>query len=116
MLRITVENGSLTKRLKLEGKLAHEWVSEAEKAWSDLAASNARKTIVVDLFDVAFVDHLGWQLLAQMHHAGAKLMGSGPMISSLIEEIEDAEAALKETSEWPVAKKTGEEPEPWSGS
>lgn len=116
MLRITVENGPLTKRLKLEGKLAHEWVSEAEKAWSGLTASNGKKTIVVDLFDVAFVDHLGWQLLAKMHHAGAKLMGSGPMISSLIEEIEDAEAALKETAEWTLVKKGREESEPWNGS
>jgi anti-anti-sigma regulatory factor len=96
MLRINIENGPLATRMKLEGKLAHEWVAEAEKAWSLLRASNEKKTVVVELFDVSFVDDAGWQLLAQMHHAGAKLVGAGPMMSALIEEIEEAEVAQAE--------------------
>jgi anti-anti-sigma regulatory factor len=96
MLRISVQNGPLTKRLKLEGKLAHEWVGEAEREWAALTAANGEKTVVVDLFDVSFVDDSGWKLLAQMHHAGAKLAGSGPMMSALIEEIEGKEEALAE--------------------
>jgi len=96
MLRISVQNGPLTTRFKLEGKLAHEWVSEAEKEWSALEASNEKKRLIVDLFDVAFVDDLGSALLTKMHHAGAKLVGSGPMISAVIEDIEDAEAAQAE--------------------
>jgi anti-anti-sigma regulatory factor len=91
MLRISVQNGPLTTRFKLEGKLAHEWVSEAAKAWSALTAINGQKKVIVDLFDVEFVDDLGTQLLAQMNHAGAELVGSGPMISALIEEIEGNE-------------------------
>ena len=110
MLKISVENGPLTTRFKLEGKLAHEWVSEAEKAWSTLTALNGNKKIIVDLFDVAFVDELGWQLLKQMHHAGAKLMGSGPLISGLIEDIEDAEAAeIEEALADASEHKSGEE-------
>jgi anti-anti-sigma regulatory factor len=96
MLRINIENGLLATRMKLEGKLAHEWVAEAENVWTRLRASNGTKTVVVDLFDVTFVDDAGWQLLAQLHHAGAKLVGAGPMMSALIEEIEEAEAAQAE--------------------
>ena len=88
MLRISVQNGPLTTRLKLEGKLAHEWVGEAQKAWTELAAWHGNRKIIVDLFDASFVDDAGWQLLAEMHHAGARLLGSGPLISALIEEIE----------------------------
>ena len=91
MLRISVQNGPLTTRFKLEGKLAHEWVTEAEKAWSALANINGQKKVIVDLFDVEFVDDMGKQLLAQMNHTGAELVGSGPMISALIEEIEGDE-------------------------
>jgi anti-anti-sigma regulatory factor len=87
MLRISVENGPLTTRFKLEGKLAHEWVSEAEKAWVDLRARHGKKKVIIDLFDVSFVDDLGHQLLGEMQSAGAQLIGSGPMISALIEEI-----------------------------
>lgn len=87
MLRISVLNDPQATRFKLEGKLAHEWVCEAEKAWAALSTMKGRKRVTVDLFDVSFVDDSGRQLLAAMHGAGAQLMGGGPMISALIEEI-----------------------------
>jgi len=95
MLRISVQNGPLTTRFKLEGKLAHEWVAEAEKAWVALTKIDGQKKVIVDLFDVEFVDDMGMQLLAQMNHAGAELVGSGPMISAVIEEIEGDELLLE---------------------
>lgn len=106
MLRISVMNGAHTTRFKVEGKLAHEWVFEAEKAWAALSAlhegamngvdvhgrhTGKGKRVVVDLLDVSFVDGDGRKLLAEMHHAGAQLLGSGPMISALIEEIQRPE-------------------------
>jgi anti-anti-sigma regulatory factor len=96
MLRISVLNERDATRFKLEGKLAHEWVDEAEKAWAALTALNGKRKLIVDLFGVSFVDDFGWQLLAQMRHAGAELQGSGPLISALIEEIEDASAGWPE--------------------
>jgi anti-anti-sigma regulatory factor len=95
MLRISVVNDPTTTRLKLEGKLAHEWVREAEKAWAAIGKMNGRIEIVVDLMDVSFVDDSGHQLLAAMRHAGSELVGSGPMMSALIEEIEEGETALE---------------------
>lgn len=96
MLRISVQNGALTTRFKLEGKLAHEWVQEARTAWASLPALHGKKQVIVDLFDVSFVDDIGCALLVEMRHAGAKLIGSGPLISALIEEIDDAETAQEE--------------------
>ena len=95
MLRVSVLNDPKSTRFKLEGKLAYEWVCEAEKVWAGLRAMNRKKKVIVDLFDVSFVDGAGWQLLSEMHRAGAKLLGSGPLISALIEEIE-IEAATTE--------------------
>jgi hypothetical protein len=62
----------------------------------------------VDLFDVSFVDELGWQLLVEMRHDGATLQGSGPMISALIEEIEH-NREMDATSADASPKKTGSE-------
>jgi anti-anti-sigma regulatory factor len=115
MLRISVLNGSGTRRLKLEGKLAHEWVHEAEKAWSALTLLTGCSDLVVDLLDVSFVDDSGHELLAAMRHAGAELVASGPMMSALIEEIEKNEE--KETAsahevtnrDWPEIDKDSEE-------
>lgn len=96
MLRISVVNDPGVTRLKLEGKLAHEWVREAERAWTALSGLNGSSEIVVDLMGVSFVDDDGHQLLADMRHAGAELIGAGPMMSALIEEIEEAEAATQD--------------------
>ncbi len=93
MLRITVMNEPGVTRMKLEGKLAHEWVGEARNAYAALAGMNGKAEIVVDLLHVSFVDDAGHQLLSEMRHAGAELMGAGPLMSALIDEIEEAESA-----------------------
>jgi anti-anti-sigma regulatory factor len=79
--------------LKLEGKLAHEWVNEASKAWETVSKMNGTTEIVVDLLNVSFVDDAGHQLLAAMRHDNAELIGAGALLSALIDEIEDAESA-----------------------
>ena len=91
MLRISVLNAPGSTELKLEGKLAHEWVREAAQVWSALVANDVSTNVVVDLMNVSFVDDAGHQLLADMRHAGAELIGCGPMMSALIEEIEQAD-------------------------
>ena len=93
MLRISVMNEPGITRMKLEGKLAHEWVDEARNAWAGLLEVNGETEIVVDLLNVSFVDDAGHQLLAEICHAGAELMGAGPLMSALIDEIEEAESA-----------------------
>jgi len=101
MLRISVLNGPGTTCLKLEGKLAHEWVKEAETAWATLWAMKENRDLVVDLLDVSFVDDAGHQLLAAMRHSGAELIGSGVLVSALIEEIEEAETTGHGNNEIP---------------
>jgi len=90
MLRISVLNDPGATRFKLEGKLAHEWVAEAENAWAALSNISANNPVIVDLNNVSFVDDPGRDLLVRFHHAGAKLVGSGPLIGALIEEITDS--------------------------
>jgi len=99
MLRISVLNAPGMTRLKLEGKLAHEWVEEAANVWSALLAAGKNLVFVVDLLNVSFVDDAGQQLLTDMRRAGAELVGCGPLITALIEEIEESEAA-KKNSDW----------------
>ena len=93
MLRISVVNEPGITRMKLEGKLAHEWVEEARNAWVALSELNGETEIVVDLLNVSFVDEAGHRLLTDIRHAGAELMGAGPLMSALIDEIEEAESA-----------------------
>jgi len=87
MLRVTIQDDARGAAFKLEGKLAHEWVVEAERAWNDFSSFPHGERVVVDLCGVSFVDDAGRALLARMHAFGAKLVGTGPMTSALIEEI-----------------------------
>lgn len=87
MLRITVLNDARVTTFKMEGKLAQEWVIEAEKVWAEFAGTAQQQRISVDLCGVSFVDEPGRELLTRMHSSGAKLIGTGPMTSALIEEI-----------------------------
>ncbi len=99
MLRISVVNQPGLTRIKLEGKLAHEYVSEARKAWEALTELGQGTEIVVDLMSVSFVDEAGQQLLAAMRHANAELIATGPMMSALIDEIEEAATAATDATD-----------------
>jgi hypothetical protein len=73
-------------RLMFEGKLAHEWVSVAELVWGTVE-TGGEKSVVLDLRGLTFVDHAGEQFLEKAYAAGAFLLGSDPMMRTLIEEI-----------------------------
>jgi outer membrane protein TolC/anti-anti-sigma regulatory factor len=88
MLRISIFDEPYSTTLKVEGKLASDWASEAQRIWSSIASRPEPKKKIIDLFGVTFVDDCGRQLLVDMHAAGAQLTGSGPMISALIDEIQ----------------------------
>ena len=93
MLRISVLCEPGITRMRLEGKLAHEWVTEARKTWAELLETGGDTEIVVDLLEVSFVDDAGHELLAEMRHADAELIAAGPLMSALIDDIEEAETA-----------------------
>lgn len=87
MLRITVMADDRGAIFKIEGKLSNEWVSEAEKAWAAFSNAQTHKRVVVDVCSVSFVDDVGRDLLTRMHSSGAKLVGTGPMMGALLDEI-----------------------------
>jgi len=87
MLRVTTEieeeRGRAT--LKLEGKLAGPWVDEFERCWC--STLEKWKKVVVELDGVTFIDSRGKCLLAKIHGQGAKLIGTGLMTKSIIDEV-----------------------------
>jgi outer membrane protein TolC len=91
MLRVTtkVEEEQSRVTLKLEGKLAGPWVSEFERCWC--STLEKWKDVVVELGGVTFIDSNGKCLLAKIHAQGAKLIGTGLMTKSIIEEISGCE-------------------------
>jgi outer membrane protein TolC len=99
MLRVTTnaEEGQGKVTLKLEGKLAGPWVEEFERCWSSTVEK--WKQVVVELAGVTFIDSKGKCLLAKIHGQGAKLVGTGLMTRSIIEEISSCDEEQKRTTE-----------------
>jgi outer membrane protein TolC len=99
MLRVTTkveeEPGSVT--LKLEGKLAGPWVDEFERCWC--LTVEKWKNIMVELTGVTFIDSRGKCLLAKIHGQGAKLIGTGLMTKSIIEEISGGDEEQKRNAQ-----------------
>jgi hypothetical protein len=87
MLRIMVHQDGTQCRLELAGRLCGPWVGETERAWHSALCSG--KEIEVDMREVIGVDGAGRELLAAMHHAGARLIAKGVWMTALIEEIVD---------------------------
>ena len=83
MLRITTTPGTNgSQRLKVEGRLAGEFVTELSRAtFSALAAA---RTVRLDLANVTFVDQTGVELLRSLQTAGVDLIDCSPFVQSLI--------------------------------
>ncbi len=71
-------------RLELAGRLCGPWVGETERVW--LSAPCSGKDVKVDMTEVTGVDGAGRELLAAMHHAGARLIAEGVWMTAVVEE------------------------------
>jgi len=85
MLRVTIDKDTSLITLKLEGRIAGEWVDELERAWLEEAGRS--NLIKVDLTGVTFVDEEGKKLLGRMVERGSNLYATDCMNRSIIEQI-----------------------------
>jgi outer membrane protein len=90
MLKVTKETSVRETRLKVEGKLAGPWLEEFRECWLANSAVARNQPLVVDLSGLTFIDAQGKELLGWIHQAGGKLVGTGLMTKSIIEEVTGA--------------------------
>jgi anti-anti-sigma regulatory factor len=91
MFRIGAHDSPDGLVLKLEGRLAGDWVVAAEACWRDARATHNDRAVVVDLSGVSTVDDAGRELLLRMHSDGAAFIVRGCAMRELVREIsEDA--------------------------
>ena len=88
MLRIYIHDEAPVTSIVVEGKLIGPWVQELEKSWETVVAAHPRKSMLVDLEQVTFIDSDGRALLGRMRRKGAKLLSSGVLINSIVADIE----------------------------
>jgi anti-anti-sigma regulatory factor len=93
VLKITVHNGSLPATLKLEGKIAGQWVKELERVWHNITHKYAPRTVTVDLSGVTFVDAEGKRLLGGMLRDGAELTHAQLLTKYIIDGLRAGQLA-----------------------
>ena|SRR5271165_1982903 len=87
MLRITVNESTRVKSIKLEGKITGPWVEEFSRTWLALAISPSAKEVRVDLRDVAFIDAKGRELLREIYQESkASFLTDSPLTRYFAEE------------------------------
>ncbi len=83
MLRITkVEESPTLVTLKLEGKIASDWVSLLEREC--LGVLQGERKVVLDLSDVTFVDGGGVEILGRMAAEGIHVINCAAPIEDLL--------------------------------
>lgn len=95
MLRISSQETADRVTLKLEGTLDGIWVSELLSAWRAAHPSLAHRNLYVDLTSVDRVDRAGEYLLVLIYRSGGRLVGSGVVLTELIQSI---------ARDWPVER------------
>lgn len=87
MLKITVQNGNHATKVRLDGKLAGQWVGEFEKVCHSLAGGEAAQNLTLDLSGVTFVDAGGKKLLCELLGRGAIVKEPQLLVKFILDEI-----------------------------
>ena len=86
MLKITITETPMETRWILEGRLAGPWVSELRNAWTRTHQSQDKRTCIIDLNDVTFIDDAGERLLRTMSKEGARFIATGIYIKHVLQK------------------------------
>lgn len=89
-MRVTIHQaGGDGLTMKIEGKIAGDYVSALKEAWMELARSLGQRKLLVDLRGVMHVDGRGRDLLAEIHaKAGADFVADTPLTKHFAEEAQ----------------------------
>jgi anti-anti-sigma regulatory factor len=87
MLRVTQSLDGAQRTIKVEGRLAAEWVKELDDCWQIADDTSTGRELIVDLTSATFIDAKGKALLAKMYARGARFRAGGCMIRAIVEEI-----------------------------
>ena len=89
MLKITIAETPGERRWVVQGRLAGPWVSELRATWRRWGSKDKR-TCIIDLNDVTFIDKSGERLLRAMSKKGAQLLANGMYIKHLLEHLKNS--------------------------
>jgi hypothetical protein len=85
VLRIIMDTAT-GRRGIVQGRLIGSWVSELRTTWKRANLSQDKRTCIIDLDDVTFIDKSGAWLRA-MSKKGARLIAEGQYVKPVLEQL-----------------------------
>ena len=87
MLRVTVvESTSEAVRLRVEGRIASDWVEELRSSCEVQALSDGLR-LILDLADVSFVDNAGIELLKELRGRCVTLLNPSSFVAEQLKQV-----------------------------
>lgn len=87
MLKITVLDSGLERKVMVEGKLAEPWISEFEAAWNQARQAGGSRPIVLDLRGVTAIDLKGEAAIETMIAEGAHVAAKGVYCAYVVDQL-----------------------------
>jgi len=87
MLKISVVDSRIERRLVLEGKLIAPWVAELRTTRGAVNEGIKGRALVVDLGNVSVISQEGENALLELMNEGAKFRCSGVLTKHVIQEL-----------------------------
>jgi anti-anti-sigma regulatory factor len=87
VLKITITETPTERKWIVQGRLVEPWVSELRTTWKRAHGTKDKRTCVIDLNDVTFVDQAGERLLRAMSRKGAQFMARGLYVKHVLEQL-----------------------------
>ena len=87
MLKITVTNTATVERWTLQGRLVVPWVNELKTSWKRARRAIQRRTCIVNLDEVTFIDKGGERMLRSTSKQGAQLIASDVYVKHVLDRL-----------------------------
>ena len=87
MLKVTVHIDDKALNLQMEGRLAGQAISEADRCWDAARVEHPERPLRIDLRAVTFIDREGIEFLTRAYQEGAGFLSSGCLTRAYVEEV-----------------------------
>ncbi len=74
MLKITITDLSDEQRWSLQGLLIGQWAAELQSTWREARQAGDTRRCIVEMIEVAAIDHNGEAVLAEIMSQGAEFI------------------------------------------
>ena len=96
MLKITMIETEVQRKLILAGRIVEPWAAELHRAWERACNSLGRRKVVVDLSDVTVISRDGTRVLHEMMNHGVEFICRGLYVSHVVRNLKTLSKAETE--------------------